>query len=362
MSHAPRLRTLRLVVLGGAALGALGACSDATAPADDRALDLSAAFASLPSGYSASSTSYAGAEAPTGLWLTGGRTDRLPIGALMGGGLREAFVGGESFGGAARGHRGPFGGPFGERGVGCASGGGTFDVATGRVTCPTETRGGVTITRSAAYTTAGGAAQSAFDSLTTNTVNVRVAASGTVSFDSARGRGRGAMGFARDGGPGGSDRGRRGGRGARGLGALLGDTATILTATTTVDHASERTTAGLAQGSAQRTVNGTSRARETTAGTTTLGAFTATRIAGDTTIGLVVPVATTTGAPTYPTAGTVVRSMTVTAGYAGGGTVTATRREVVTYDGSATARVTITRDGTTWTCTRPLPRGPLSCS
>jgi len=38
------------------------------------------------------------------------------------------------------------------------------------------------------------------------------------------------------------------------------------------------------------------------------------------------------------------------------------RREVITYDGSATAKVEITENGTTRNCTRPLPRGPLSCS
>jgi len=42
--------------------------------------------------------------------------------------------------------------------------------------------------------------------------------------------------------------------------------------------------------------------------------------------------------------------------------VTLTRREVVTYDGSATAQVVITENGTTKNCTKPLPRGPLSCS
>jgi hypothetical protein len=44
-----------------------------------------------------------------------------------------------------------------------------------------------------------------------------------------------------------------------------------------------------------------------------------------------------------------------------GATSTATRREVVTYDGSATAKVEITKDGVTKSCTLPLPRGRLSC-
>ena len=48
--------------------------------------------------------------------------------------------------------------------------------------------------------------------------------------------------------------------------------------------------------------------------------------------------------------------------YEGQAATTVTRREVVTYDGSATAKVVITENGTTRNCTRPLPRGPLACS
>jgi hypothetical protein len=54
--------------------------------------------------------------------------------------------------------------------------------------------------------------------------------------------------------------------------------------------------------------------------------------------------------------------MQATLKYAGEDAVTLSRREVVTYDGSATAKVVITQDGATRNCTRPLPRGPLSCS
>jgi hypothetical protein len=165
---------------------------------------------------------------------------------------------------------------------------------------------------------------------------VRSAAAGTVTFDSAGGRG--GFGFAPRGGRG------RGGRGGRGL--FLGDTATILSATVTVDNASDRTTAGLAAGSARRTVDGTSASRETTTGTSSRGPFTATRTAGDTTRGLVIPVATA-GAATYPTAGTVVRSMRATLAYAGGAAAESSRREVLTYNGSATATLVITEDGAT---------------
>ena len=116
---------------------------------------------------------------------------------------------------------------------------------------------------------------------------------------------------------------------------------------------------GLAQGSTQRTVNGTSSGDESTTGTSSRGSFTATRVVGDTTRGLVIPVQTT-GA-TYPTAGTVIRAMQATLTYAGQAAATATRREVITYDGSATAKVELTENGTTQSCTRALPRGQLVC-
>ena len=47
--------------------------------------------------------------------------------------------------------------------------------------------------------------------------------------------------------------------------------------------------------------------------------------------------------------------------YDGRAPQTAARREVISYDGSNAATVTITQDGTTTTCTLPLPRGRLSC-
>lgn len=75
-----------------------------------------------------------------------------------------------------------------------------------------------------------------------------------------------------------------------------------------------------------------------------------------------VPLPTSSSGPTYPTAGTVIRFMKATLTYTGASTATVSRREVVTYDGSATAKVVITQNDSTRTCTKPLPRGPLSCS
>jgi hypothetical protein len=133
----------------------------------------------------------------------------------------------------------------------------------------------------------------------------------------------------------------------------------VLAATINVSNTSDRTVTGLAQGSTQRMVSGVSGGTETTTGTSTRGEFTATRTIADTTAGIVVPV--TTDGRAYPTAGSVTRTMTATLKYTGQDAVSLTRREVVTYDGTATARVVITENGTTRNCTRALPRGSLSC-
>lgn len=348
--------TMRQCCALAASVATLGAaaCSESPAGARASALEIAALTASLsaaPVGYGELSSSYVGtaaADVPSAgaLWLTGGREARFDRGALMGGGLGEDFVGGIAFDRGGRGHRGPFGGVF-NGALGCA--GATF--VAGRVTCPAQTRNGLTINRSAAYATTAGAVQQAFDTLTTNSVNARTEVTGTISYarDTAaqRGDGRGHGRGPHLHGPG---------------GRLLGDTSTVLAATTTVRNTSDRTVTGLAQGSTQRTVNGTSAGTETTTGTSSRGAFTASRTVGDTTRGVVVPVrAATDTARSYPTAGTVIRAMSATLTYAGQAPTTVTRREVVTYDGTATAKVTITENGTTRSCTRPLPRGRLAC-
>jgi hypothetical protein len=332
------------------------ACADVNSPRQSSlsTAALTGAFSTVPVGYGDVTSSFVGTTAASvpgaGFWLGGGRQGSLDRRSLMGGGLAANFSGeGEGFG-RGGGNRGPFGG-----GVACT---GTFSTATGRVTCAPETRNGLTIARSAQYKDATGAIQQAFDSATTNSVNVQSTVTGTVTYtpDSSNSN-RGPGGNS---GPGGG-RGRAcwgDGRGTGGL--LLGDTATIVSATTSVNNTSERTVSGLAASSTQRTVNGTSRGQESTTGESSRGKFTATRVAGDTTAGVIIPV-TTTG-NSYPTAGTVVRSMQATLTYEGQAATTVTRREDVTYDGSATAKVVITENGTTRNCTRPLPRGQLSCS
>jgi hypothetical protein len=346
------IRTFTRLSLAGMATVAAVACTDTTgtssATLDSAAL--AAALSSVPLGYGDLTSSFVGSPAAdiasAGLWIGGGREAHFDRGGLMGGGIQDAFTGGVPFDGRG-GHRGPFGGPFGG-GLGCT---GAFDASSGRVVCPDVVRNGITVKRSAQYKDAAGAVQQAFDTLTTNSVNTQSQTTGTITFD------RAADSISSDGRRGGD---HHWGRGRGPGGRLLGDTSTILTATTTVNSSSSRTVAGLAQNSTQRTVDGASRGTESTTGTSSRGSFTATRTVGDTTTGIVIPVVT--GTKSYPTAGTTVRSIRATLQYSGETAVSLTRREVVTYDGSATAKVVITENGTTKNCTRPLPRGPLSCS
>lgn len=321
------------------------ACADsATNPSPSA--DLTGALAASLTGSDAAPSSFAPSASAAG-WTPGIGDDRLEGLAghrggfgLMGGGISDDFRGpsgsdttrlepGDDHGGR-RGHRGPFGDFYNT--TGC-----TFAAATGRVDCTAVTRHGLTITRSFAFTDAAGAVQQALDTVTTNTVNVRVQVSGTVvSDDSRRHRGQG--------------------RGEDDAAAPAG----ARRDTTTVSRSSDRTVSGLASGSAQRTINGTSSGTETTVGNDSVSHFTVTRVAGDTVTGLVVPVPAT--GPSYPTAGTVVRSMQVTFVRDGRTPQTVSRREVLVYDGTATARLTVTQDGATKNCTVPLPRGRPSCS
>ena len=227
---------------------------------------------------------------------------------MMCGGPGAEFIGGIGFGpGFGR-------GPFGDGSLPSQC---TFSAANGRVTCPTETHDGLSINRWAKFTDASGAVQSAFDTATTNSVQSHVDVSGTVvRHDSS---------------------------------------------TSVVNHSSDRTVTGLASGSTQRTVNGTSAGQETTTGTSSKGQFTAVRTVGDTTTNLVIPTPTAGTFP-FPTAGTVIRHMKITLTIAGGSAQTSERREVVTYDGTNTAKVVITKDGTTQNCTIALPHGRPVCS
>ena len=302
--------------------------SDDNANADQAAL--AAAFNTLPAGYNEALNSFPGnPDQGLPVWFgppvfgarDGSRGSRDSV--LMGGGLGDMFVGAGSVRGFGRHHhRDGLGIGFGHGlghwpfGDGWLDGDCSFNAGSGRVECAAVTRHGLTIERSIAYSTANGTVQSAFDSITTNTINTHIEVSGTVS--------------RRD------------------------------NAMTTVQSTSDRTVSGLAEDSNQRTVNGISAGHESTTGNNDRGAFTLVRTADDTTKNLVIPVRS--DSIKYPIAGMVIRVMQVTVTYEGQDPVTSARREVVTYDGSNTASVVITKNGETRNCTMPLPRGRLTCS
>lgn len=301
-----RIRPLAVAL--ATTLAGLAACNESTGP---QYLTLGSAFSTATAGFNELSSSFAG-DATAGLpWQPehgmGGRGPGGPggpgMGAFMGGGMGPDFLGGIAAG------RGPERGPFGR----------TDDLSActlsgADLTCPPVTRNGLTVTRILTLKSASGATQSKIDS-TTNSIRTRVTASGSVQ--------------RRD------------------------------SVTATVVNSSDQTVTGLAVGSTLRTVDGAAKGSETSTGKTRDGvAFTASRVMGDTTTGLKIPVEN--GKPTYPTAGKVIREMTVTM-TSGGTTTTSKRREVITYNGTATATAVITQDGTSKTCSLPLPFGRPTC-
>ena len=326
----------------GAAIVVIGAaCADIGSTPSADAAGAVAAFQSVPAGFSSTSSSFdaagdlddafqphrgdgsfdddslendrRGGRGPEGRGREnenehGGAGDHRGrgdgFGFLMGGGIGPEFLGEIGFG-PGRGR-----GPFHVDSVGSSC---VFASSTGIVTCGPVTRGGLTLTATAQITKADGTAQSKIDS-TTNKVVLTSEVSGTKTH--------------RD------------------------------SATSEVAHKSTRTITGLAAGSTERTVDGTSVGTEKTTGTTDAGAFTAIRTVNDTTSGIKIPLVD--GRPTFPSAGRVSRNMTATV-TVNGTTTSHTRSEVVTYDGSATATVVITQDGTVKNCTLPLPRGRLTC-
>lgn len=318
----------RAITLAAAALAlTLAACLDLGAPSAGSGA-LSTAFASLPLGFQYVPSTFAGGSAAdsTG-WTPGddhgfGRMGEGPggpghggpggDGGMMCGGMGGAFHGdGLGLGFGPGFDRGLFGGIFAGKALPgtCA-----YNAGSGRVVCDPITHDGLSIVRSAAYTDGSGGSQTAFDSLTTNTINIRVGVSGTK--------------VRRDGD------------------------------TSVVQHQSDRTVTGLAPGSTQRTVNGTSSGTENITGANMTGSFTAVRTIGDTITGVVIPVQS--GGMAFPTAGTVTRSAKVVLTYAGQAPTTSTRREVITYNGTSAATVTITKDGVTQTCTL-APRSRPVC-
>ncbi len=324
----------------GAVLLVSVACTDTgTQPTTAESSLVSAAFRSAAPGYDSLSSSY-NANGNTGVFgprdrgsSRGERDDSLGHSEMMGGGFRDEFSGGIGFGAGLG--RGPFGEHFSTST--CTA----FDAATGIVTCTPLVRDSLTINRTFRFSTAAGVAQAARDTSTTDKIETTRSVTGTTTFTPGRREGFG-HGF-----------------GPPRMGTTDSTRVDITTARTTVTSSSSRIVIGLARTSTQRTINGKSAGRESTEGTSTNGAFTSLRVMGDTTTGVVIPVVAS--GYSYPTAGTVIRAMSVTVTYASGSPVSSSRREVITYDGSATAKISITRDGATKACTLALPRGRPVC-
>jgi hypothetical protein len=299
-----------LVGCSAIALSIAAACSgsDTAAPASQLALTMASAFNTVPAGYSNLNSSFVGDLGSSfspelGMSRDGMRGPGPGFGlGLMGGGLFGGFFGEE------------FGRGFAPTDAACK-----YDSSTGLTTCGPTTRNGITVTRVLQFQTSDGKSQSAFDN-TTNSVSTKITVTGTAT--------------RRD-----NDQ-------------------------STVDLSSSQTVTGLAPGSTARTVNSKSDGTETTTGTSQQGAFTSKRVTSDAVTGLVIPYRpqTATSWFPYPTAGSISRSMSATVQITGQSPTTSTRSEVITYDGTATAKVVITQNGKTQNCTLPLPFGRLSCS
>ena len=314
--------TLRLAAVARAA--GLAACADSgsdTLTGNSSDLAITNGFATMPVGYDQVENTFGNPGDSTG-WRPDGMGRHGPGGGMGGGGMGGGPGGQGGPGGLMGGGLGGFFGPGHDFHLGrgwlahILNGTCAFDAASGRFLCPDQVRDGLTITRSVALYDALGAVQSAWDTATTDKVNIQKSVSGTTV-------------------------------------RWNGDTAVV-------SHASDRTIAGLLASSTQRILDGTSAGTETLTGTDTAGTFTATRTVGDTLVGVTLP--KRVGRGVYPLAGSITRSMAVSVTYAGSTTLTRSRREVLTFDGSAIASLVITQDGVTKTCTVPLPHGRPSCS
>ncbi|HEX3866814.1 MAG TPA: hypothetical protein VHV78_08685 [Gemmatimonadaceae bacterium] len=315
---------VKRIVLSAFAMSAvaLAACSDTNAPsssASQLAITMASAYSETPAGFSELSSSFAASDnddpflpdfGPMGDGHGQGGRGGFGFGPVGSGpGLGLGFMGGGLFG--------PFLGdgiePFFRGDSSC-----TYSASTGVTTCGPTTHDGLSETRTTKFTTGSGTAQQKRDS-TTNTAVTSATVTGTTTM-------------GRD------------------------------SSTSTVNESSKQTISGLAKGSTQLSVASTSASSESTTGTSKEGAFTAKRTASDTITGIIIPVpASTSKTAPYPTAGAVIRSMAATVTITGQSPTTSSRREVVTYDGSTTAKVVITQDGTTQNCTLPLPFGHLTC-
>jgi hypothetical protein len=127
---------------------------------------------------------------------------------------------------------------------------------------------------------------------------------------------------------------------------------------TTMEATHHAEVSGLAGRETSVTLNANGTSKVTMAATRNGKAITTTVAARDVTKDLVVPVPRVRGA--FPKSGTVTSERTVSA-TDGTNRVERAYREVITFDGSASARVTITANGTTKSCTLALDTGRLAC-
>lgn len=313
----------RFVIAATAAAASLTvlACSNTSEPtakpSSDLAVTMASAFSAAPAGYSNLNSSFVGDEGVSfqpdfqrdddggrhhrGSFHFGVRGNGPGFGlGLMGGGLFGGFLGNGFL-------RAVFAG---------SSGSCQFASDTGLVTCAPNTRGGLTVARSFQFKDSSGTSQPKFDA-STNSVTTNVTVKGTTTrHDSS---------------------------------------------SSTIDLASTQSVSGLGAGSTGLTLNSTSGGTESATGKSHEGAFTAKRVTGDTVKDVVVPFPKGGFLIPYPTSGTIIRSMSATVTIEGQDPTTSTRREVITYDGSKTAKVEITLDGETQSCTLPLPFGRLTC-
>jgi len=191
----------------------------------------------------------------------------------------------------------------------------TFSSATGRITCPDLTRGGLTISRSYALYDAANTPQPARGP-TIVKINTQVWARGVVASERSK---------------------------------------------VTIDRKSDLTATGVQSASPARTLNGTEQGSSTMEHQTPRGKVTSTLVFGDTTINLVLPQGDLTRR--WPLSGTVIRSHSGTRTIEGGaGSSPISYRAVFVYDGSNTVRITITANGTTKTCVRNLETRAHSCT
>ena len=161
------LQTLAVLAL----LAGVAACQDSgstTGTSSD--LLVADGFETLPLGFAdVNSTFGSVSDSGTTGWHPRGPHGRghRGQGGMMCGGLGGFFGPGLDFGL----RHGPF---RGQLGATCS-----FDAGVNRVVCDTVTRGGLSIAQSIAYYDTAGVVQSAYDSLSTNTINVQVSVTGT---------------------------------------------------------------------------------------------------------------------------------------------------------------------------------------